>query len=100
MTEQPDQQQHDAWFEQMQQRQEQTWQLIQANSEAIAELRQQQQADSDLLREKIGNLSTMITTLIDQMQIDRQETTLLRAEVRSLIQALRDRFGGNGQSRK
>lgn len=112
------QQQHSAWFEEMRQHQERTQQqidsnarAIQANSEAIAELRRQQQETSTLLHEEIGNLVTMITDLsgnIDrrfeqlsqEFERERVEREALRADVRSLIQALRDRFNGNGQSQE
>lgn len=80
---------------------------IQANSTAIAELGRRQDATHALLHEEIGNLVTMITDLgsnIDrrfeqlsqEFERERAEREALRADVRSLIQALRDRFGSNG----
>lgn len=36
--------------------------------------------------------------LVRLAEQDRAETAALRADVRSLIEALRDRFGGNGQN--
>ncbi len=96
------------------------WQVVQsnakaieANSAALAELRAQLAATHALLHEEIGNLVTMSTSqsthFAEQREQDRAalqadaeqeraERLALIAEVRALVDALGQRFAGNGHS--
>lgn len=75
---------------------------IAANSEAISETRQLAEANvraiaqlRDENRASIEDLVNMLTTQAEQAERDR---LALAAEVRSLVNALRDRFGSNGHA--
>jgi hypothetical protein len=82
---------------------------IEANSAAIASSRQETTELKALLREEVGNLVTMIvdssnhTTdqfdrLERQFEQDRAERLALSADVRSIVEVLRERFRSNGHS--
>jgi hypothetical protein len=82
---------------------------IEANSAAIAASRQETTELKALLREEVGNLVTMIVDSSNhttdqferierQFEQDRAERLALSADVRSLVEALRERFRSNGHS--
>jgi uncharacterized protein YyaL (SSP411 family) len=69
---------------------------IEANSAAIASGRQ----ETDEVRADLRNAVQMVidlgTHFTQQMEQDRAERLALSADVRSLVETLRERFGGNG----
>jgi hypothetical protein len=69
---------------------------IEANSAAIAAGR----AETDEVRADLRNAVQMVidlgTHFTQQMEQDRAERLALSADVRSLVETLRERFGGNG----
>jgi hypothetical protein len=82
---------------------------IEANSAAIASSRQETTELKALLREEVGNLVTMIVDSSNhttdqferierQFEQDRAERLALSADVRSLVETLRERFRSNGHS--
>lgn len=82
---------------------------IEANSAAIASSRQETTELKALLREEVGNLVTMIVDSSNntteqferierQFEQDRAERLALSADVRSLVEAMRERFRSNGHS--
>jgi NTP pyrophosphatase (non-canonical NTP hydrolase) len=89
-------------LESIAQRQESTQQQIDSNARAIAansagmtELRQQQQQLHQSLNEQIADVVGLIGTYAEQAEQDR---AALHADVRSLIEALRERCSGNGKA--
>jgi DNA repair exonuclease SbcCD ATPase subunit len=73
---------------------------IEANSAAMAQGRQETIELKAYLREEVGNLVMMMVdlgnNLQEQIEQDRAERLTLSAEVRSLVEALRERFRSNG----
>jgi hypothetical protein len=71
---------------------------IEANSAAIAAGR----AETDEVRADLRNAVQMVidlgTHFTQQLEADRAERLALSADVRSLIQTLRERFSGNGHA--
>jgi hypothetical protein len=68
---------------------------IAANSEGMVELRQQQQQLNQSLNKQIADVVGLIGTYAEQAEQDR---VALHADVKSLIEALRDKFSGNGKA--
>jgi type VII secretion effector (TIGR04197 family) len=75
---------------------------IAANSNAIAELRQRDEVVLAEMRQNIADVVGMITTMGESFQqyADRaeQERAALSASLQSLINALTQRFSGNGHT--
>lgn len=75
---------------------------IEANSNAIAELKQRDEAVLTEMRQNIADTVSMITSLGETLQqySDRNEQDHLRlsAAIETLVNALTQRFGSNGHN--
>jgi hypothetical protein len=69
---------------------------IEANSAAIAAGRQETDAVRADLRNAVQMVIDLGTHFTQQIEADRAERLALSADVRSLVETLRERFGGNG----
>jgi uncharacterized protein YyaL (SSP411 family) len=69
---------------------------IEANSAAIAAGRLETDAVRADLRNAVQMIIDLGTHFGEQIEADRAERLALSADVRSLVQTLRERFGGNG----
>lgn len=95
------QESHDR-FTRIEQQQAATQQQIDRNARAIAETRQiadaNLQAISQLRAENRASIEDLVTTLTTYAEQAERDRLALSAEVRSLVNALRNRFDGNGHA--
>jgi hypothetical protein len=87
------QQRHDTDFARISQLQESNARSIEANSNAIAELRQSQAVDRADFRASVEDMVSTITSLAEQAEQDRVE---FRGTVQNILDALTQSFSGNG----
>ena len=66
---------------------------VEANRNAIAELRQAQAVDRADFRASVEDMVTTISSLAEQAEQDRVE---FRGTVQNILEALTQRFSGNG----
>lgn len=89
------QQRHDVEVAEIRQLQGSNARSIEANSNAITELRQVQAVDRADFRASVEDMVSTIISLAEQAEQDRVE---FRGTVQNILDALTQRFSGNGHS--